>query len=184
MGVLIRDMDKTGGDMYCLPAGHENPRFYSCERFITADNPGYGLNRCREIVSADGMLMAGKKLMTRERAMNAEIIPGEQIMGVYCLLDEKGDIEDFDIEAAGLLMKGFTFCGFDLADDWQISALVNCGDYEAGDYFDRAFSVDELNEYGLISDHGRVREIKRRLTEEYPDECHAYCAVFAVWRRV
>lgn len=184
---IIWNIDYCGDNSnseYLLPRGHENPRFYPCERFIPGSLSVRGYDRFNEIVSVDGALMINGEPMTREQAVTMEVPEGHQILGVYCLLDENGDMKNFDVRAAGKIMDGFTFCGFDLSDEWTVSAILNCGDLSKGQYFSRAFSVEELNEYGLISDFKKARKIQRKLIEEYPEEAHAYCVVFAIWRRV
>lgn len=71
----------------------------------------------------------------------------------------------------------FEFCGFDLIEEYtQISALVNCGG------FDKAFLPNDLNSFGLISNYGKAREVQEKLIEEYPDEDHADCDLWAIWR--
>lgn len=69
------------------------------------------------------------------------------------------------------------FCGFDLVEtEGGISALVNCGGFE------RSFSNQELNPLGLISQHERALEVQACLAAEYPDEPHAHCDVWALFR--
>jgi len=69
------------------------------------------------------------------------------------------------------------FCGFDLLEQYcDVSALVNCGGFE------RSFSNQELNSLGLISQHERALEIQACLAAEYPDEPHAQCDVWAIYR--
>jgi len=71
----------------------------------------------------------------------------------------------------------FEFKGYDLIEDMtQISALTNCGGFPA------AFSNDELNSYGLITDFTRAVEIQHLLEEKYPNEDHAHCDLYAIWR--
>ncbi len=71
----------------------------------------------------------------------------------------------------------FQFKGYDLIEDiTQISALTNCGG------FTDAFSNDELNSYGLITEFTRAIQVQRLLTEKYPDEDHAHCELYAIWR--
>ncbi len=73
----------------------------------------------------------------------------------------------------------FVFRGFDLLDvHGDISALVNCGG------FDKAFSNAELSEFGLITSHRRASEIHQALREQYPEEHHALCDVWAIWQMV
>lgn len=72
----------------------------------------------------------------------------------------------------------FEFCGLDLIEEYtRISALVNCGGFE------KVFLPNDLNSFGLISDYNNAKKIQEKLTEEYPDEDHAYCDLWAIWRR-
>lgn len=71
----------------------------------------------------------------------------------------------------------------DLADSW-VSAILNCGSFTDGDYYSKAFDYRELNEFGLISDYQSAIRISRKLREEYPEEEHVYCDVYAIWRRI
>ncbi len=71
----------------------------------------------------------------------------------------------------------FSFVGYDLVEEQtQISALTNCGG------FPDVFHNYELNSYGLVGDFDRVREIRRQLSERHPDEPHAQCELYAIWR--
>jgi hypothetical protein len=57
------------------------------------------------------------------------------------------------------------------------SALTNCG---GG--FPLAFRGDEVTPHGLIASLDRAKEIQRALREHYPDEHHANCHVWSVFR--
>ena len=71
----------------------------------------------------------------------------------------------------------FHFAGYDLIEEQtQISALVNCGG------FPKAFSNEELNPFGLISEYRRASEVKKLLVEKHPEESHADCELYAIWR--
>jgi hypothetical protein len=75
--------------------------------------------------------------------------------------------------------EGFEFYGYDLIeDDTQISALTNCGG------FDKTFSSSDLSRYGLIEDFSKAKAVQLRLEENYPDESHANCTLWAIWRMV
>ena len=95
----------------------------------------------------------------------------EQVLCVYCIGN--------GIEFSGREISGFEFCGFDLADDFEISSLTNCGGF-----FDETFTHKYLNEIGLISDFLSARRIQRALVENNPDEVHTDCLLFAVWRKI
>jgi hypothetical protein len=71
----------------------------------------------------------------------------------------------------------FSFIGYDLIEEQtQISALTNCGG------FPDVFSNEELNSCGLISPFERANEVKKMLAEKHPDEHHARCEMYAIWR--
>ncbi len=71
----------------------------------------------------------------------------------------------------------FTFKGYDLVDPvCSIGALTDCGGFPG------VFQNEELSNVGLISDFTRAQEIQASLLEHYPDEPHAKCDVWAIWR--
>jgi hypothetical protein len=71
----------------------------------------------------------------------------------------------------------FRFIGYDLIEEQtQISALTNCGGFH--DVFDN----DELNAQGLIPAFERAAEVRGLLGEEHPEEPHAQCEMYAIWR--
>jgi hypothetical protein len=72
----------------------------------------------------------------------------------------------------------FRFKGYDLVETQTgMSALTNCGG------FPLAFKNDELSTVGLIPQLSRALEIQASLLKNYPDEHHANCDVWALWRR-
>lgn len=71
----------------------------------------------------------------------------------------------------------FTFYGYDLIEEGSgISAINNCGGFE------KAFTNAEVSSYGLIENYERAKEIQQQLLVHYPDEIHAYCDLWAIWR--
>ena len=71
----------------------------------------------------------------------------------------------------------FSFCGYDLIEDAsQVSALLNC------DGFGEAFMKTELSSLGLITDYKKASVVRKRLNNFYPEEPHAYCDIWAIWR--
>lgn len=73
----------------------------------------------------------------------------------------------------------FEFVGYDLIDvKTEISALSNCRG------FSRAFSKLELNGFGLLNTHETAMKIQASLLEQYPNEGHADCHRWAVFRAV
>jgi hypothetical protein len=80
-------------------------------------------------------------------------------------------------EVAEVLPAGFDFAGFDLLDvHGDVSALTDCGGFPA------VFAGGELNSFGLLSDLSRADDVRRGLRTAYPDEPHAECDVWALWR--
>lgn len=75
------------------------------------------------------------------------------------------------------LERDFEFIGYDLIEvGGSISALTNCGG------FDETFKPKEQNSYGLISDFVRAKETQIELPKNNPNEHHANCYLFEVWR--
>ncbi len=56
------------------------------------------------------------------------------------------------------------------------SALSNCGG------FPDAFANSELTPFGLLASHARGMEVQARLREHYPDDPHADCHLWAIFR--
>jgi hypothetical protein len=97
------------------------------------------------------------------------VFDDKQLLAIYHEPDF--ECKEMDLECQ------FEFCGYDLVEDATgISALVNCGGFE------EAFSPNDLSEVGLISSYEKAREVQTLLTENYPDENHAYCDLWAIWR--
>jgi hypothetical protein len=73
----------------------------------------------------------------------------------------------------------FEFIGYDLVDIWAgNSALTNCGG------FPKAFSNGELSSKGLLTSWERAVEVQNSLREHYPEEDHANCHVWTIYRAV
>jgi hypothetical protein len=72
--------------------------------------------------------------------------------------------------------RRFDFKGYDLIEvQGSISALTNCGGW-----FE--FSADDLSPWGLVPDHESAYRIRDLLRNHYPDDPHANCHVWALWR--
>lgn len=92
-----------------------------------------------------------------------------QILAV--LREPKGDCADL------LIDERFRFYGYDLLEDFtRISALTNCGG------FDKAFLPKDISEYGLIKKFDKAKQIQLLLANEYPNEEHADCTLWAIWK--
>ena len=73
----------------------------------------------------------------------------------------------------------FEFLGYDLVDVFgTASALSNCRGFQ------KAFSNSEINSYGLINTHERALEVQTALRAIYPNEGHANCHNWALFRAV
>lgn len=71
----------------------------------------------------------------------------------------------------------FRLYGYDLLEDFtRISALTNCGG------FNKAFLPKDITEYGLIKEFDKAKQIQLLLANEYPNEEHAECSLWAVWK--
>jgi hypothetical protein len=71
----------------------------------------------------------------------------------------------------------FGFKGYDLLEDQtRVSALTNCGG------FDLAFSKADISDCGLLWEHEKAYDVRDALLRHYPEESHADCAVWALWR--
>lgn len=82
-----------------------------------------------------------------------------------------------DDEVRSFSDRLFVFRGFDLVElQTGISALVNCGG------FDKVFARADLSDCGLLTDHTTALSVQKRLRDEYPDEPHAHCDVWAIWQ--
>ena len=74
-------------------------------------------------------------------------------------------------------LPDFTFAGFDVVDvHGDVSALTNCGG------FDDVFAPEELNPLGLLTERARAGAVRRGLRSAYPEQHHAVCDVWALWR--
>jgi len=71
----------------------------------------------------------------------------------------------------------FAFKGYDLIG-LGMSALTNCGG------FPQAFQNAELSRTGLISTLNRAQAVAAALREHYPDDHHADCEIWALWKMV
>ena len=147
------------------------------------------LNQLREVVSLDALLCPNffdeltaedwdhnvhadlKTHLFRNADYVATRVAG-QAVNVLALIEEPslGDVASFHDPR-------FEFCGFDLVEeDGGISALTNCGG------FDRAFAPGELSACGLLAEHAKAAAVRQLLKAEYPDDPHARCCMWAIWR--
>lgn len=149
-----------------------------------------GLTHLKEVVSLDGILCPAviKDLIDEDWKHNVqEDYKVFLFRDVDYLLSRVADHERVNFlaimqnpsveDVRSFTDPRFEFRGFDLVDvHGDISALVNCGG------FDTVFSKADLSECGLVTDHAKALEIHRQLPQEYPDEHHAECNVWAIWQ--
>ena len=151
----------------------DKPIYYICERFFSDESykefskiPG------DEIVSMDTMLFPMEKryLLNEESCLTEPIPINEQVLRVK-FIDDNYKQSDEEIAA-------FDFCGYDLVDEFEISAITNCSG------FDETYTYHDLNSIGLIPTLASARKIQIDLKKNNPNEEHADCLLFGVWRRV
>jgi hypothetical protein len=76
-------------------------------------------------------------------------------------------------------LEHFEFLGYDLVDvQGSASALSNCGG------FPDAFDNRELSSKGLLGSHVRALQVQSELRARHPEESHANCHVWAIYRAV
>lgn len=171
------------------------PLYVAAERFDPSRGSDWdnyiswsGLTQLREVVSLDSILCP--------KIIHA-ILPEDwaHIVNEDFMLDYFTDLE-YLIQRAGSLEGRNLLClyknpdteanpsdarfaleGYDLVDVMGgISALTNCGG------FSLAFANNELNEVGLLSTLDRANAVHTALRVNYPDEPHATCDVWAIFR--
>jgi hypothetical protein len=157
--------------------------------------PGYiawsQLRHLKEVITLDSIL--GQQVVERDNQLDAEYLDWEDfIPNLYISLDyllsklQTRDPSSYNLLAVTkeptapcetIPIAGFDFIGYDLLDIYgDVSALTNCGG------FDNAFLPIDLNEYGLLSTYEKAYLIKEELIKNNPDESHANCYVWAIWR--
>ncbi len=150
------------------------------------------LTQLKELVSLDGMLneLAFEPDFGSEEDWEFIITDGDYITNLYSsseyVLNKTKDKPYFNYlsviknpseDSSKLIDKDFEFVGYELLDEeYGVSALTNCGG------FDETFRPYELNQYGLIDSFYRALQIQKDLRINNPQEHHAYCNLFGVWR--
>lgn len=137
---------------------------------MTEDYPNYSEEiGCKpvEIVSVDcGLFPFDER---REFLGKNDLTRNEQLLAV--MLVGKDDVLP--------KLIGYEFCGFDLAEEGGTSALTNCPHC-----FDEVFTFRNLNNYGLLDSRKEAERLQELLPKQYPYEQHAYCEIYAIWRRI
>jgi len=174
------------------------PWYIATKRYSPADAEGWasyiawsGLTQLEEVVSLDSMLCPSvlkeiedddwPHIVTEHfrtqffvdfpyLMQRVENIASKNVLCVFC---------DPPAPPVAPAVASFTFLGYDLVDrEGDASALTNCGG------FPKAFSNAELSPLGLLTDYDRAVEIQERLYDRYPEERHAGCHLWAIFRLV
>lgn len=88
-----------------------------------------------------------------------------------------GVVLEPDTDEESRLVSNGKFLGYDLIErQTNISALTNCQG------FPESFDNRELNEFGLLPDYLRARQIQRALLTNNPEEPHANTDLWAIWK--
>ena len=138
--------------------------------FNTEKIRGWNQNKitAEELVSFDCGLFNLYEIETPERYFEKDT---QQIMAVIIRPGMNPSIQ--------LNREGFTFCGYDLVEDFScISAITDCGGtFQSIDYA-------ALNEFGLLKSYKEAVLTQLALVEEDPDEPHACCNIVEIWRKI
>jgi hypothetical protein len=173
-----------------------NPLFIATEPFTPQDGDRWrnyihwsGLTQLRELVSLDHMLCP--PILTEIKADYWPHIVNEDFMLNYFLNLEFLKREIASVARRNLLCvlrnpseeparppaEEFQFLGYDLVDvQNSASALTNCGG------FPDVFLNSELSSVGLLPDFRRAVQVQTGLRSGYPEEIHANCNLWAIFR--
>jgi hypothetical protein len=72
----------------------------------------------------------------------------------------------------------FVFLGYDLTGKGDVSAITNCGG------FDQTFQTNDISDVGLFDSFDFAKETQKRLLVDYPNEYHASCELWAIWKMI
>jgi hypothetical protein len=172
------------------------PWFIATEQFTSMDGEKWDkyiawsrLKQLDEVISLDGLLCP-----TVLRDITDEYWPHiviEDFMlhfftGFHFLMAQVAAIEPKNVlcvfrnptgQPDAPSVADFRFLGYDLVDrECSISALTNCG------VFPDVFANSELSNVGLLTDLHRATEVQRLLRALHPEERHADCHVWAIFR--
>ena len=173
------------------------PWYIATETFTPAHGPAWasyvawsGLRQLDEVVSLDPMLCPTLLPQTR-REYWPHIVNEDFMLNFFVSLDFlRGEIAGLprhnllcvyrnpvEAPAAPEAPVTFEFMGYDLVDvQASASALTNCGG------FPEAFDGAELSSKGLLTSLARARAVQSQLRAKYPDEPHADCHIWAIFR--
>ena len=171
--------------------------YIATEKFGPSDGPRWesyvawsGLTQLSEVVTLDGMLCPAALAEIKDsywpHVVNEDFMLGFFIDLDFLLselpdtrgLNILGVIRKPSIDVRSLEWDGFAFLGYDLMDkNVGNSALSNCGG------FPDVFADTELSGVGLLENFDRAVEIRDLLQRTHPEERHADCDLWAIFRR-
>ena len=152
-------------EAYPTPRYFEANRVYCDEKFKRYTQSKI---RCEEIVSFDCVLFKMNEIKSSKSHFG---FGSRQIMAVII----RPQLEP----ASYLENEGFEFCGYDLVETaTAISAITDCGaEFESIPY-------SLLTKFGLLPTYKDAVLTQLALVEECPDEPHAYCDIYEIWRKL
>ena len=173
------------------------PYFIAVEKFSPHSGQAWqeyiawsGLNHLREVVSLDILLCAPvvDELTAEDWNYNVqENYLTDYFHDLDYLLRRVDTFDHINILAVLLNPESdarhlwaddrFEFLGYDLIERTTgVSALTNCGG------FDQAFANDDLSPVGLLTAYDDACTVQNLLKMHYPDDPHADCDLWAIWR--
>ena len=178
-----------------------NNTWYTARKTYDSDHDGeFGwekylqwskLTHLSELVSLDGILngLAFEPDFASEEDWKYIVTEEQRMTHFFNSLDyvveKTKELEYFNLlavvkephETKSELGSNFDFVGYELIEKGgKISALTNCGG------FDESFLPKDLNEYGLVTEWERAKKIQTDLRVNNPEERHADCYLYEVWR--
>jgi hypothetical protein len=173
------------------------PWFIATDTFSSRDGEAWekyvswsGLTQLDEVVSLDSMLCPSVLPDIKDHYW-PHIVNEDFMLGFFVdlefLLAEIADVprrnllcayrNPLDSPPPPAAPVAFEFLGYDVVDvHGEVSALTNCGG------FPDVFSNSELSRKGLLTSFSRAREVQAELRRRYPDEPHADCHLWAIFR--
>ena len=146
-------------------------RYFGSDRFFPNDAfkvPFGGKMNREEIVSFDCVLLNMYEIESLEAPLRSDT---EQIVAVIL----RPNLEPVEY----MEKRGFTFCGYDLVEESTlISAITDCGGVFT------SVPYDKLTEFGLLPTYKDAVLAQLALVEEAPEEHHAYCMIYEIWRKL
>ena len=173
------------------------PWFIATQRFTSEDEAWgkyihfSGLTQLREVVTLDGVLCT--ILLPETKAEYWPYVVTDDFLVAFFtdfdfLMKQVAHMENTNVlcvfrnpseKPIAPKVAQFEFLGYDLVDiPCGVSALTNCGG------FPDAFANNELTQHGLLPELDRANEVRSSLRLLHPEEHHAQCDVWALFRMI